>query len=76
MHDMIIKIKNENPKTRFLTSKGWRTPKEIWIDTEYGHKDITKKGVIKHRERLIRLGITPNMTEEEARNHVLKSKAN
>ncbi|MFS0643714.1 hypothetical protein [Siminovitchia sp. 179-K 8D1 HS] len=76
MYDMIIKIKNENPKVRFLTSKGWRSPKEVWIDTEYGHKDMTRKGVIAHRERLIRLGIEPDMTEEEAREHILKSKAN
>lgn len=74
MNDTVIKIKNENPKASFLTPKGWRSPKEIWIDTEYGHKDVTRKGVIAHRERLIRLGITPDMTEEEAREHVLKRK--
>lgn len=71
---MIEKIENTNPKTRFLTSKGWRAPKTIWIDTEYGHRDITKKGVKAHRERLIRLGITPDMTEDEAREHLKKNK--
>lgn len=71
---MIKKVKNINPKTRFLTSKGWRTPKEVWIDTEYGHKDITKKGVMAHRERVIRLGITPDMTDDEAREHLSKNR--
>jgi len=67
---MIKKVENINPKSKFLTPQGWRTPKFVWEDLEYGHRDLTKKGVKTHRERLIRLGITPNMTEDEAREHL------
>lgn len=63
---MIIKVENKNPKITFLTTKGSRTPKEVWFDTETGVKQITRKEVISHNERLNRLGITPDMTDEEA----------
>ena len=63
---MIIKVENKNPKTRFLTTERNRTPKEIWIDTETGVKGMRKKDVITHNKRLDRLGIKPNMTDEEA----------
>ncbi|NMA67792.1 MAG: hypothetical protein GX957_16440 [Clostridiaceae bacterium] len=69
---MIIKVENRNPKVRFLTSKGNRTPKEIWIDTVTGVKGMTKKDVVTHNTRLERLGITPDMTEEEAREQARK----
>ena len=69
---MIIKIANTNPRVTFLTSQGRRTPKEIWLDEKTGVRDITKKGVKNHVERLNRLGITPNMTEEEAREQARK----
>ena len=64
---MIIKAENINPKTTFLTPKGKRTPKEIWLDTETGVKGMTKKDVVTHNKRLDRLGIKPDMTDEEAR---------
>ena len=63
---MIIKVENKNPKTTFMTCKGNRTPKEIWLDTETGVKGMMKKDVITHNNRLKKLGITPNMTDEEA----------
>lgn len=49
---MIIKVENKNPKNTFLTSKGKRTPKVIWLDEETGVRDITKKGVKAHVDRL------------------------
>ena len=63
---MIIKIENIKPVTTFLTSNGKRTPKTIWLDTETGVKGMLKKDVIVHNKRLDRLGITPDMTDEEA----------
>ena len=36
-------------------------------DEETGVRDITKKGVQSHVNRLKRMGITPSMTDEEAR---------
>lgn len=65
---MIIKVENTNPRITFLTTQGNRTPKEVWIDTETGVKQITRKEVISHNERLNRLGITPDMTDEETIN--------
>lgn len=69
---MIIKVKNINPKITFMTCDGNRTPKTIWKDTETGITGMKKKDVIKQNERLARLGITPDMTEEEAREQVRK----
>jgi hypothetical protein len=63
---MIIKIENKYPKTAFLTINGVRTPKELWFDEKTGVKDITRKGVQDHINRLKRFGITPDMTDDEA----------
>lgn len=64
---MISKIENKYPKITYLTTKGNRTPKEIWKDTETGITGMTKKDVIIHKDRLNRMGITMDMTDEEAR---------
>jgi len=64
---MIIKVLNTSPKTTFMTCNGNRTPKEIWKDTITGTTGMTKKSVIKHNDRLDRLGITPDMTEKEVK---------
>ena len=69
---MIIKVENINPKITYMTCNGNRTPKTIWKDTETGVTGMRKKDVIKHNERLARLGITPDMTEEEAREQARK----
>ena len=64
---MIIKVENKNPKITYLTSHGNRTPKEIWKDTITGITGMRKKDVVIHNKRLERLGIKPEMTEEEAK---------
>lgn len=69
---MIVKVENINPKITYMTTKGNRAPKEIWRDTETGVTGIRKKDVIKHNKRLERLGITPDMTEDEAREQARK----
>jgi len=69
---MIIKVENINPKITFMTCDGNRTPKTIWKDTETGVTGMRKKDVVRHNERLARLGITPGMTEEEAEEQGLK----
>ena len=46
---------------RFLTPKGWRTPREMWIGYDLMgdvYTDITKKGVISQIERIERLRIS------------------
>jgi len=63
---MIIKIENINPKITYMTCNGNRTPKTIWKDTETGVTGMRKKDVIKHNQRLAKIGITLDMTEEEA----------
>ena len=63
---MIRKVRNINPITTFMTINGNRTPKEIWECEDTGIRDITKKGVETHKERLREIGITINMTDEEA----------
>ena len=63
---MIIQIENKNPKIAFLTVKGKRVPKKIWKDTETGITGLTKKDVITHNNRLNTLGITTDMTHEQA----------
>lgn len=64
---MIIRVENINPKVTYMTCNGNRTPKTIWKDTETGVTGMRKKDVVRHNERLARLGIAPDMTEEEAR---------
>ncbi len=64
---MIIKVENINPKITYMTCNGNRTPKEIWKDTETGVTGMRKRDVIEGNKRMERLGITPDMTEEEAR---------
>ena len=53
---------------RFLTPKGWRTPKEMWIGYDSMgdvYTDTTKKGVIAHIERVERLRIShPHLFNE------------
>lgn len=75
---MYMKIENIKPKTTFLTLKGKRTPKEVWINTESGFKfrGMTKKSVIEHEEMMARLGITPDMTDEEVVEHCKKLSTN
>lgn len=73
---MIKKVENKNPKITFITINGNRTPKEIWKDIETGVTGMTKKDVIIHNDRLNRMGIAPNMTEEEARKKVKEYLAN
>lgn len=63
---MIIKIENKSPKITFMTLKGNRTPKIIWIDEEMGVRGITKKEVETHVGRLNRMGITSYMTDQES----------
>ena len=73
---MIIKVENINPKITFMTCDGNRTPKTIWKDTETGVTGMRKKDVIIGNQRMERLGITPDMTEEEARIQFEKYLAN
>lgn len=61
----IQKVLNDGKITgsiiRFLTSKGYRTPKEIWIGYDSMgdvYSDTTKKGVIAHIERIERLRVS------------------
>ena len=53
---------------RFLTPKGWRTPKEMWIGYDSKgeiYTDTTKKGVISHIERVERLRVSlPHLFDE------------
>lgn len=72
---MYKKVANNNPKTTFLTPKGNRTPKEVWINTESGFKfrGMTKKSVIEHEMMMKELGITPNMTHDEVVEHLKKN---
>ena len=53
---------------RFLTPKGWLTPKEMWIGYDSKgeiYTDTTKKGVISHIERVERLRIShPHLFDE------------
>ena len=53
---------------RFLTPKGWRTPKEMWIGYDSKgeiYTDTTKKGGISHIERVERLrGSHPDLCDE------------
>ena len=53
---------------RFLTPKGWRTPKEMWIGYDSMgdvYTDTTKKGVISHIERVERLRVShPHLFDE------------
>lgn len=74
---MYKRIENKNPKVRFLTPNGWRSPKEVWTNTESGFnfKGLTKKSVIEHEKMMNRLGITPNMSDNEAIEHIKNSKA-
>lgn len=67
---MIMKVVNANPKVTFLTPKGNRTPKEVWLNTETEFRGMTKKSVIKHTKMLERLGITSDMTDDEAIEHL------
>lgn len=75
MYKSYKKIKNVNPKTRFLTPKGWRTPKEVWTNTESGFnfRGMTRKSVIEHEKMMGSLGITPNMTNDETVEHLQNS---
>lgn len=67
---MITKVNNSNPKVTFLTPKGNRTPKEVWLNTENGFRGMTKKSVIEHEKMLQRLGITNDMTDDEVAEHI------
>ena len=53
---------------RFLTPKGRRTPKEMWIGYDSKgeiYTDTTKKGVISHIERVERLRVShPHLFDE------------
>ena len=53
---------------RFLTPKGWRTPKEMRIGYDSMgeiYTDTTKKGVISHIERVERLRVShPHLFDE------------
>ena len=53
---------------RFLTPKGWRTPKEMWIGYDSkgeNYTDKTKKGVNSHVERVERLRVSrPHLFDE------------
>lgn len=69
---MIIKVENKNPKVTYLTINGNRTPKQIWKDTETDVTGMNKRDVIKYNERLARLGITADMTEEQVREQARK----
>lgn len=73
---MYKKIENLNPKIAFLTPKGKRTPSEVWINTESGFnfRGLTKKSVIEHENMMNRLGITPDMTDDEVIEHIKKNK--
>ena len=72
---MIEKVENNNPKTVFITPKGNRTPKEIWLNTNKGFnlKGMTKKSVIEHEKMLDGLGIMGDMTDNEAVEHLKKN---
>ena len=61
---MIIKTDNTNSKTTFLTSMEHRTPNKIWKDEEIEITETTEKDVIKHKEKLFRLGITTDQFEQ------------
>lgn len=71
---MIEKVQNINPKTTFLTPKGNRTPKEVWLNTNNGFniRGLTKKSVIEHEQMLLDLGIKSNMTDDEFVEHLKK----
>lgn len=76
---MFIKVENKNPKATYMTTKGNRTPKLVWQCTESGLKGMTQKGIIKHKERLEKMGVTWDMTEEEIDTQIegyLKNKHN
>ena len=53
---------------RFLTPKGWRTPKKMWIGYDSKgeiYKKKKKKGVISHIERVERLRVShPHLFDE------------
>lgn len=73
---MYKQIENINPKSTFLTSKGKRTPNEVWVNTESGFnfRGLTKKSVIKHEEMMSSLGITSDMSNDEVIEHIKNNK--
>jgi hypothetical protein len=67
---MILKVVNTNPKVTFLTPKGKKTPKEVWLNSENGFRGMTKKSVIEHEKMLQTFGITKDMTDDEIAEHI------